>query len=161
MFCPSCGIALTQQLKYCNRCGAQLNATKETALVELFEKRMDSEMEGLFWITILGLGLLLGGLFVLKKVLGLGEGLLFAYMILCSTALMMYFGVGIWQIRRLAESSKQASRAPQLGQIETNELSSAKPPATLAPAPSVAEHTTRTLEPVPVRSRSKTSKETA
>jgi hypothetical protein len=159
MFCPSCGIALTQQLKYCNRCGAQLNNPEETALIELYEKRMDSEMEGLFWITILGLGLLLGGLFVLKKALGLSEGLLFAYMILCSTGLMMYFGLGVWQIRRLAQSSKEASGRPQLRQVETKELDAARPLATLEPASSVTEHTTRTLEPV--HRRSTTSKETA
>lgn len=148
MFCPSCGIALPKQLKFCNRCGAALTTPKETELVKLFEKRMDSEMEGLFWITVFGLGLLIGGLFVLKKILGLSEPLLFAYMILCAAAMIMYFGVGIWQIRRLAESSKEASGTAQLGQAETNELNPAQTLQTLAPAPSVTEHTTHTLEPV-------------
>ncbi|HEY0098094.1 MAG TPA: hypothetical protein VGB76_03970 [Pyrinomonadaceae bacterium] len=149
MFCPSCGIALPQQLKYCNRCGAQLNATRETELVKLFEKRMESEMEGLFWIIVFGLGLLLGGLVILKKGLGLGENLLLAYMILCSTVLLMYFGLGVWQVRRLARSSREASGTPsqQLGQVETNELNPATTLPTLEPVPSVIEQTTRTLEP--------------
>jgi hypothetical protein len=168
MFCPSCGIALPKKLKYCNRCGAQLVATRETALVELFERRMEGEMEGLFWIIIFGLGLLLGGLVVLKKVLDLGENLLFAYMLLCLTALVMYFGLGVWQIRRLARSAKEASRTVQFAQvepiepiepIEPNELNPAQPLATLEPAPTVTEHTTRTLEPV--RKRSKTGEESA
>jgi hypothetical protein len=159
MFCPSCGIALTQQLKYCNRCGASLVATRETELVELFEKRMESEMEGLFWIIIFGLGLLLGGLVVLKKALDLGENLLFAYMLLCSTALVMYFGLGVWQIRRLAQSSKEASGTAQLGQVETKELNPAQTLPTLEPASSVTEHTTRTLEPV--HTHSKTGEESA
>ena len=153
MFCPSCGIALPQQLKYCNRCGASLADTRETALVELFEKRMESEMEGLFWIIVFGLGLLLGGLVVLKKALELGENLLFAYMILCSMALVMYFGLGVWQIRRLAQSSKEAGGTLQLGQAETKELNPAQTLPTLEPASSVTEHTTHTLEPVPRQSK--------
>jgi hypothetical protein len=148
MFCPSCGIALPQQLKYCNRCGAQLTTPKQTALVELYEKRMESEMEGLFWIIVFGLGLLLGGLVVLKKALDLDEKLLSAYMLLCSTALVMYFGLGVWQIRRLARSSKEASGTELPGQAETNELNPAQTLPTLEPAPSVTEHTTHTLEPV-------------
>jgi hypothetical protein len=153
MFCPSCGIALPQQLKYCNRCGAQLTTPKETELVKLFEKRMESEMEGLFWSIVFGLGLLIGGLVVLKKALDVGEIFLVAYMILCSTALVMYFGLGVWQIRRLARSSKEASGAIQLGQVETNELNPAQTLPTLEPVSSVTDHTTHTLEPVPRQSK--------
>lgn len=151
MFCPSCGIALPQQLKYCNRCGAQLTA-KDTELVAIYEKRMESEMEGLFWITVFGLGLLVGGLVVLKNALGLGEGLLYAYTLLCSLALIMYFGLGVWQIRRLARSSREAVGTLEPGRVETNELAPVQTPATLEPAKpgpalSVTERTTRTLEP--------------
>lgn len=159
MFCPSCGIALPQQLKYCNRCGAQLNHTRETALVELFEKRMESEMEGIFWSIVFGLGLLIGGLVILKKALELGENFLLAYMLLCSTAIIMYFGLGVWQIRRLARSSREASETMQLGQVETHELNPAQTLPTLEPVPSVTEHTTRTLEPA--HRRNKTGEESA
>lgn len=158
MICPSCGMTLPKGLKYCNRCGAQLAAPKDIELVALFEKRMESEMEGLFWIIVFGLGMLLGGLVVLKKVLDLNEKVLFAYMLLCSAALIMYFGLGVWQIRRLARSSTEASGTVPLGQAETSELDPAKPLPTLAPAPSVTEHTTRTLEPA-VRGQSKTGEE--
>lgn len=153
MFCPSCGIDLPKQLKYCNRCGAQLITRKEIELVELFEKRMESEMEGIFWSIVFGLGLLIGGLVVLKKALDLNEKFLLAYMILCSTALVMYLGLGVWQIRRLARSSKEASGAIHLGQVETNELNPAQTLRTLASASSVTEHTTHTLEPVPRQSK--------
>ena len=50
------------EMKYCNRCGAQLVTTKDNDTVKLFEKRMDSEMEGLFWIIVLGLALIIGGM---------------------------------------------------------------------------------------------------
>lgn len=159
MFCPSCGIALTQQLKYCNRCGAALVASRETELVALYEKRMEGEMEGIFWSIVFGLGMLIGGLVVLKKALDLDEKFLVAYLLVCSTALLMYFALGVWQIRRLARSSKEASATVQFGQAETNELNPAQTLPTLAPAPSVIEHTTHTLEPVP--RQSKTGKESA
>jgi hypothetical protein len=151
MFCPSCGIALPNQLKYCNRCGAPLTPPKEIELVKLFEKRMESEMEGLFWSILFGLGFLIGGMVVLKKALDFSQTLLIAYMILCSTALVMYFGLGVWQIRRLARSSKEATA--QLGQVETHELNPAQTLPTLEPVPSITEHTTHTLEPVPRQSK--------
>jgi hypothetical protein len=76
MFCPSCGIALPNQLKYCNRGGAPLTTPRENELVKLYEKRMEGEMEGLFWIIVFGLGLLIGGMVVLKKALDLNEKVL-------------------------------------------------------------------------------------
>jgi hypothetical protein len=44
MYCPSCGTALSQQTKFCNRCGIALTP-KDSELIALVEKRMDSEME--------------------------------------------------------------------------------------------------------------------
>jgi len=89
-------------MKYCNRCGAHLVTTKGDDTVKLFEKRMDSEMEGLFWITVLGLALILGGMALLKKV-QLSESLIIAYMILSSVAFIAYFG-----FRSLASSSAES-----------------------------------------------------
>ncbi len=147
MICPFCGVALAQQMKYCNRCGTQLITTEDAAGIELLEKRMDSEMEGLFWITVFGVGLILGGM-VLMKTVQLSEWLIIAYMILSSMAFITYFGLGIWQVRRLAKSSKEANGSVQLGQLDTNKLNPAKARTLLGAAPSVTEHTTRTLEPV-------------
>lgn len=150
MFCPTCGTALTSQTKYCNRCGAHL-ASKDPDAIKLFEKRMDSEMEGLFWSTIMGLGLILGGLVVLKKI-QLGDAFILAWLILSSTAFITYFAVGLWQVRRLAKLSTEATGNVKHGQRGIEELN----PSSAAPlnaAPSVTEHTTRTLEPVPRISR--------
>ena len=79
MYCPSCGQALAQQMKYCNRCGAQLATPKDSDLIALFEKRMDSEMEGLFWITVLGVGLILGGIALMKNALHLSDWLTYCF----------------------------------------------------------------------------------
>jgi hypothetical protein len=147
MYCPSCGLALAQQMKYCNRCGAQLITTREADLVKLIEKRMDSEMEGLFWITVFGIGLVLGGMVLMQKV-HLSEWLIIAYMILSTTAFVTYFGLGVWQVRRLARSSKEA-KGIEVEQVQTNELGPAKVRVTLEALPSVTENTTHRLEALP------------
>jgi hypothetical protein len=145
MFCPSCGVTLTQQLKYCNRCGNHITSN-DADLIQIVEKRMDSEMEGLFWITVFGLGLLLGGLVLMQK-MHFSVGLIVAYMILSATALFSYFGLGVWQVRRLAKSWKQTRDNESLVQPDTGELGPTEA-RTLGEARSVTEHTTRTLEPI-------------
>lgn len=147
MYCQSCGTALATQMKYCNRCGAHLVTTKEDDSVKLFEKRMDSEMEGLFWITVLGLALVLGGMALLKKV-QISESLIIAYMILSSVACIAYFGLGVWQVRRLNRSSKEAKGSRHFEEQDTNELDSAKAWPPLEAGSSVTEQTTRGLERV-------------
>ncbi len=147
MYCQSCGTALATQMKYCNRCGTHLVSTKDDDRIKLFEKRMDSEMEGLFWITVLGLGLILGGIALLKKV-QLSDSLIIAYMILSSVAVIAYFGLGVWQVRRLNRSSKEASGSIQLEGQDTNELGPAMTWPTIETGSSVTDQTTRGLDRV-------------
>ena len=146
MFCPSCGVALAQQMKYCNRCGSNVN-TVNTELFQIIEKRMDSEMEGLFWSTAFALGFVLGGIVVLKK-LNIGEPLLIGYLTLCAVAYLSYFSLGVWQLRRLSRTLKQGNAGNVLPPTETNELPQLEARAPLETFASVTEHTTRTLEPV-------------
>ena len=116
MFCSNCGVALAQQMKYCNRCGAQLVGMKDATETKLYEKRMDSEMEGLFWITVLGVALILGGMLLLTKA-QLSQWMVVAYMVLSSAAFITYFGLGLWQVRRLARSVSEAKDFPQHSQL--------------------------------------------
>ena len=149
MNCPSCGNALAQQLKYCNRCGAQLSLaedTRDVEVIKVFEKRMDSEMEGLFWITVLGVALILGGMVLLTKA-QLSQWLIVAYMILSSAAFITYFGLGLWQVRRLAQSINDTKEFPR--PVETKELTPAEDRTAFQDVPSVVEHTTRTLKAAP------------
>ena len=148
MYCSSCGVAVTQQLKYCNRCGARLINDKETGLVESAEKSLHDETVDLFWVTVMGLALIVGGIAVMKKALGLGEGLIIAYMILSSLAFAINFGLSLWQIRRLAEIAKETRR---MAQPDFLQVAPSLPPQThpvLEATPSVTEHTTRGLEPI-------------
>lgn len=146
MFCPSCGVVLAQQMKYCNRCGSHVIAG-DTEVIQIVEKRMDSEMEGLFWITVFSLGFMLGGMIVLNK-LHVREALIVAYLIFCAIGFLSYFSLGVWQIRRMSRM-KEGESGNTLPPSNTNELPQLEARPSLEPVTSVTEHTTRTLEPVP------------
>jgi hypothetical protein len=144
MFCPACGAALVRRMKYCNHCGARLAGEKENAL-EPTEQRLHDEMVDLFWLTVFGLGLILGGMALMKAV-KLGDILIFAYMILSSTAFTINFALSLWQIRRLARMASEENRDKPGGRLDTNELPAAGTRAVIEAAPSVVEHTTRSLD---------------
>jgi predicted amidophosphoribosyltransferase len=54
MYCQSCGIAIGQSMRFCNRCGTSVVA-HDTAEAKRSEKRLDNYLDGLFWITALEL----------------------------------------------------------------------------------------------------------
>jgi hypothetical protein len=148
MFCPSCGVALYQPTKFCVRCGSQLSVTKKDPAFKSIENRLRDEMVDLFWLTVIGLGMILGGMALIKG-LGLSDWVLIAYMILSTTAFTINFGLSLWQIRRLDGFSKEARGAAQIGPIGANELNPAKARTAFEVASSVTENTTRELEPTP------------
>lgn len=148
MFCPSCGVALARQMRYCNRCGSQLITAGEAAEIESSENRLREEMVDLFWVTVLGLGLILGGMALITRVLRLDEWILIAYMILSSTAFTINFALSLWQIRRLARISEEARGTIQVGQLDPDELNPMNARAALESVPSVTENTTRSLGPI-------------
>jgi hypothetical protein len=145
MYCPFCGTALSQQMKYCTRCGSQLATPKDASLVELLEKQLREEMVDIFWASVIGLGVIAGGV-VAMKIFGLSEWLIVAYMILSSSAFSINIGLSLWQIRRLARSSREAKGIGQVGDLDTNELGPIKAPTALDHVPSITENTTSKLE---------------
>ena len=149
MFCSSCGVALTQHLTYCNRCGAQLAAAPE-AIVKKAEKRLDEYLDGLFWITVFGLGLILGGAALVQK-LQLGSGFMISYLVLSSAAFLVNFWLSlreVFRINRINRTSKELKSTDRLEQLNTNELGPMNAQAVLHAAPSVTENTTRELKSI-------------
>ena len=152
MFCSSCGIALAQHLKYCNRCGANLTTANE-AVVKKAEKRLDEYLDGLFWLTVFGLGLILGGLALMQK-MQVGTGLMIAYMVLSSAAFLVNFWLNIREVVRITRSSREPPDAIVGESLTTHELKPMNAQSLVNAAPSVTENTTRELEAVPrVRGR--------
>lgn len=154
MFCQSCGTELSRPTKYCKKCGAQLSAGKESTDLVQAETNLREEMVDLFWLTVYGLGLILGGMFLIKRVLHLSEWMLIVYMALSSAAFSINFALSLWQIRRLAGISKEARSGGDLGKsaaadlpggLDTNELQPAAEQRSLEASASITEGTTRDL----------------
>jgi hypothetical protein len=149
MFCPSCGVALSQQLKYCNRCGAQLITTKKAPVIKSPEKRLDEYLDGLFWISVFGLGLIAGGTALMKR-LNLDNWLIVAYLVLSSLVFLVNFGLSLREIFRMTRISREAADAAQLDpdQSSVNELNPMRAQVISESVPSVTENTTRELESI-------------
>ena len=143
MYCHSCGIPLTQQLKYCNRCGALLIKSDDSVDIRRIQKRLDNYLDGLFWVTVIGLAVIVGGLVVLKKV-GFPTWVWIAYLGLSSTAFLINFLVNLSSSLKIMKGSKEIAtdREIETAQLDVIEIEQ------LPPAPSVVENTTRTLEPI-------------
>jgi hypothetical protein len=91
--------------------------------------------------------MILGGLALIKG-LGLSDWILIACMILSTTSFTINFGLGLLQIRRLNSFSKEARGAARIGPVDANELNPTKARTAFEVAQSVAENTTRELEPM-------------
>lgn len=144
MYCQTCGVALTHKTKYCNRCGTQLISTDVRPLDKTpAEKRLDEYLDGLFWISVFGLGFVVGGTALLSK-LAVRDLIVLGYFILSSTIFLINFGFSLWGALSIMRSSKDGKLTMQPGH-DTRELS----PPIMEPIPitaSVTENTTRALE---------------
>jgi uncharacterized ferredoxin-like protein len=103
MYCPECGKALSRPMKFCTHCGSQLNLEKTTETEER-KNRFDDYVDGIFWTTVFGLGIILGGMFVIKEVLQLDQRWMIAYTIMSSAAFLTVFGIHVWQVIHLPMS---------------------------------------------------------
>lgn len=144
MYCHACGIALTQPTtKYCNRCGVQLVSTGD-GRKDKTEKRLDEYLDGLFWVTVFGLGFIVGGAILLKKV-HFSDLVILIYAVFSSTVFLINFGLNLWNAVSLMQASRERRLAGEQG--ATSELNPARPEM-LITAASVTENTTRSFEPV-------------
>ncbi|HEX5965416.1 MAG TPA: hypothetical protein VFY51_05780 [Pyrinomonadaceae bacterium] len=153
MYCHACGVAHTQQTKYCNRCGAELITSGEALKHQAaLEKRLDGYLDGVFWVSVFGLGFVVGGAILLKQV-GFSNLVILIYTVLSSIIFLINLALNLWSsvslLRRAKERNASIQQAP-----ETAELNPAHPHAFLTPAHSVTENTTRSFEPVPRVNRS-------
>lgn len=149
MYCSTCGSALSPRMKFCNRCGAEVLASKlaEESGKRATEKRLDEYLDGLFWITVFGLAFVLGGMVALKK-MDFSDWLIVAYVVVSSVAFLINLGLSLWQVYVMTRKPDEAKVVQQLETPDTNELAPASAQPVLAPVPSVTENTTHRLEHV-------------
>jgi hypothetical protein len=148
MYCQTCGSALAHQTNYCNRCGIEITPAKEKGAYKTpAEKRLDEYLEGLFWISVFGLGIIIGGTILLKHFL-FSDLIIIIYAVFGSTVFLINFGISLWGALSLMRSSKDGKLTIQPGRTDTRELPPQRVEPVMVPGSSVTDNTTRSFEPV-------------
>lgn len=150
MFCPSCGNEITVELKYCNRCGANLTLNYDsspTTVVAPVKLLAPTLVLGL--TVLIGLGIIIGGATSLAERNIRPEFItwmvLFSMLTLFgSTAMMLRFWSKILNLQR------QVPAPPPLQKRNATPATFVPQqlPPRYDPASSVTEHTTRTFTPI-------------
>lgn len=150
MYCPNCGKTVNQKLKYCNSCGERL--AKDDDKDGTPGKMLDDILTALGVVVMFGLGILVGLVAVL-----LGNDFKTGPVLIIVIAyLAAIFGVCFMLARQVpklidarlkanefAEESRQAARLEPLTTAQLEEYRE--------PAMSVTDHTTKTLDKVPLK----------
>jgi len=149
MYCPSCANEITVELKYCNRCGANLSlpATAQSAVIATPVKlTLPSIVLGL--TVIGGLGIMFGAATRFAE-LGVHPAAIVWIILFSSatlfgcTALMIRFWLKLLTLQR--ETIMVQPPRPSL--LERQQSAPQLPPR-LEAVPSVTENTTRTFAPI-------------
>lgn len=152
MYCSKCGNSLASGLKFCNNCGNRVVGEVEDK-DGTPGKMLDNILTALFLIVMFGLGILVGLVAVL-----LGSGVKTEIVMMTIIAyLAAIFGICfslVKQVPKLIDARLKASgyapqesaENPQLNPRTTAQLEEFR-----TPVASVTDHTTRTLEKVPLR----------
>ena len=148
MYCPSCGTELTQELVYCNRCGANLKPVTNSASVP------PAKLVGAAWAISVAIALVtLGGfgmIFVLVMAL-IARGLSLSgggmtLIVFTSLIILAIDWLLVRQLSRVLDVPRLSSEVTPA--IKAGEKAVPQIAAPLEPVSSVTDHTTRTLEPV-------------
>jgi hypothetical protein len=157
MYCPSCGTELTQEMSYCNRCGASLKAITNQADAPV--SRVNAT--GAAWaisiavafITLGGFGLIFA---LVMTMVTRGINVSEEAMIMIITALLVILAIDWLLIRQLPrllglfqfKNEKEESKKPEPKKLELSGKSKPLIAAPFEPPASVTDHTTRTFEPI-------------
>jgi len=157
MYCPSCGTELTQEMSYCNRCGASLKAIENQPAAPV--QRVNAT--GAAWAISIAVAIITFGGFgmifsLIRTIVSRGQSLNEEAVMLTIAALMAILIVDFLLIRQLprlfnllpAKSEKEESQKSWRGRQELSGKPAPQIVAPREPGSSVTEHTTRTFEPV-------------
>jgi hypothetical protein len=149
MYCPSCGNEIAVELKYCNRCGANLSLpTTNTQIVSVAPVKLTVPSVVLGLTIVCGLAMIILGVGQMALVgvpaVALVWMVLFAVATLFGcTALMIRFWTKLITLQRETIATNQPSRPALIEKPAPQQL-----PPRLDHIPSVTENTTRTFSPV-------------
>lgn len=148
MYCPSCGTEIAVELKYCNRCGANLSLpTTNTQMVAISPVKLTIPSIVLGLTIVLGLGITIAGVGQMALVgvpaVALVWMVLFAVATLFGcAALMIRFWTKLITLQRESINVSQPARMAVAEKPQFQQL-----PPRMDHFPSVTEGTTRTFSP--------------
>ena len=151
MYCQKCGAAVTPGLNYCNRCGTELEGAK---------KLSDAQIESLIWaivgVTVGGISVIIGLMAVMKNVVNFPVEIIAAITFLSFFMILIADAVFVWLLLKRNRASQRPGEDIPLIESKTQKLIDMPAQSELnQPIPSVVEDTTRNLEPVPLKAKSK------
>jgi hypothetical protein len=152
MYCSSCGSATPPGLSYCNRCGVDLRP-KENEVAKRSGPSPNFLVAGIVAVTTLGLFAVIILMGVMARVLHSPDGLINGFAASAFLAVLLIDALFAWLLLRSRKSRTEKTDIIQLKEAIRAELYAAQTAGLGQPAGSVTDHTTRTLEPVPVRGK--------
>ena len=146
MYCSTCGVAVAQNLSYCNYCGAKLSGAKGDSLSgpEVRPEFLLSVMACVFIFGLVAITMLTG---VMKVVLGLPVENVLLFALLPFLIMLIFEGVLLRLLLRRRQATEKTSDTLQ-DKAATKELDAAQARVLPEGVPSVTEHTTRVLDPI-------------
>ena len=151
MYCSSCGSAVPPNLTYCNRCGAKVGA----ANTEFAESTLVPLAYAIVGLFVLGTGVIIGLMAVMKNVVGLPDGIILGITMTFFLLMLILELVLVWMLFSTRKDAVKSRSPERLKEHSTSELDEVPVRALNEPMTSVTEHTTRAFEPAYIRDKSK------
>ena len=142
MYCSSCGVAVAQNLSYCNHCGASLSRARDVKSSEVKPALLVPAMVFLFVFGLIAITMMTG----VMHELGFNVGQILAFAVLSFLMMLGLEGVFVSLLFRRQRRNDEGEMV-KLKDRATNELNAAQAQA-LPDVPSVTEHTTRAFTPI-------------
>ena len=148
MYCPTCGNEITVELKYCNRCGANLTLPATNAPMVLAPVRL-AVPSIVLGITILGgLGIIFGAASDFARQ-GLHPAAIVWMVLLSAATLFGCVGLLIRFLTKMMTLGRELAPPQQQPRPSFTDRPTVQHlPPRMEPMPSVTENTTRTFAPI-------------
>lgn len=148
MYCPSCGNEITVELKYCNRCGANLALPMLSAPTVLAPVKLTVPSIVLGLTVLGGLAIIFGSATGLAMN-GMHSAAIVWIVLFTAATLFGCTGLMIWFFAKMLAAQREVAppAEPPRGAFTDRQAMHHLPPR-LEPVPSVTENTTRTFSPI-------------
>lgn len=145
MYCSSCGALMTQNLIYCNRCGAKLSDVEKADGSRASEISPNILVPAMVVTFVFGMAAVAAFLSVAKS----GNPIAIVVLTLSFLLILVLEVVFLWLLLRRKKVVKAVNAANRLNEQARKEIYTAPAAGMLAePIPSVTEQTTGLLEPI-------------